>query len=71
MEKFQKWLAETPEGTFFKVAAGAAIGAVASWVSTANVSPLVVALCSALTPVIINYLNGQDPRYGVGKPSAE
>lgn len=71
MEKFQKWLAATPEGTFFKAAAGAAIGAFASWVSTANVSPLVVALCAALTPVVVNYLNGQDPRYGVDKSPAE
>lgn len=70
MEKFQKWLASTPEGTFFKTAVGAAIGAVASWVATANVSPLIVALCAALAPVLLNYLNGQDPRYGVGK-SAE
>jgi len=64
--KFQTWLAKTPEGTAFKVAVGAALGALLSWVTTAQVHPLVVAIVSAITPVAINYLNGQDPRYGKG-----
>lgn len=58
------WLAATPEGTAFKVALGAALGALASWLMTADVHPLVVALGGAILPVVINYLNGADPRYG-------
>jgi hypothetical protein len=66
MAKFQAWLANTPEGTAFKVIVGAALGAVLSWVATAQIHPLVVAIVSAITPVAINYLNGQDHRYGNG-----
>lgn len=62
----REWLASTPEGTFLKIALGAALGAVASWLATADIHPLVVAICAAVIPVAINYLNDQDPRYGLG-----
>lgn len=32
---------------------------------TADVHPLIVAIGAAVIPVIINALNGADPRYGV------
>jgi hypothetical protein len=60
----KKWLAETWEGYLVKIAGGAALGAVLSWLMTADVHPLIVALGAAVIPVIINALNGDDPRYG-------
>jgi hypothetical protein len=60
----KQWLAQTWEGSIVKIAAGAALGAIASWVVTADVHPLIVAISAAVIPVIINALNGDDPRYG-------
>jgi CDP-diglyceride synthetase len=58
------WLATTWEGSIFKIAGGAALGALLSWLATADVHPLIVALGAAVIPVIINALNGEDDRYG-------
>ena len=58
------WLATTWEGSILKIAAGAGLGAVLSWLATADVHPLIVAVSAAVIPVIINALNGEDPRYG-------
>jgi uncharacterized protein YacL len=66
MKSMQKWLATTPEGTLVKVAAGAALGALVDWLATSEVSPLVVAITAAVVPVIVNYLNPADSRYGNG-----
>lgn len=63
----REWLYTTPEGTFLKVALGAALGALASWLATADVHPLVVAVGAAVIPVAVNYLNRRDPRYGIGQ----
>ena len=60
----KQWLAQTWEGSIVKIAAGAALGAIASWVVTADVHPLIVAISAAVIPVIINAINGDDPRYG-------
>lgn len=62
----KKWLATTPEATALKVALGAALGAIASYIATADVHPLTVAICAAVIPVIVNWLNQDDPRYGRG-----
>ena len=59
-----QWLAQTWEGSIVKITAGAALGAIASWVMTADVHPLIVAISAAVIPVIINALNEDDPRYG-------
>jgi hypothetical protein len=59
------WLATTWEGSLVKVALGAALGALASYVATAQVHPLVMALTAAVVPILINALNRQDPRYGL------
>lgn len=59
-----RWLADTWEGSIVKVALGAALGALGSWLATADVHPLIVALGAAVIPVLINALNGDDPRYG-------
>ncbi len=61
----KKWLANTWEGSIVKITAGAALGAIASWLMTSDVHPLIVAIGAAVIPVIINALNGADPRYGV------
>ena len=58
------WLATTWEGSILKIASGAALGALLSWLATADVHPLIVAISAAVIPVIINALNGEDTRYG-------
>jgi len=58
------WLATTWEGSIVKIATGAALGALLSWLATADVHPLIVAVSAAIIPVIINALNGEDTRYG-------
>ena len=58
------WLTTTWEGSIVKIAAGAGLGAVLSWLATADVHPLIVAVSAAVIPVIINALNGDDSRYG-------
>jgi len=62
-----KWLAGTWEGTATKAIIGAALGALLSWLTTADIHPLVVALGAAVIPVAVNALNSADPRYGKGK----
>ena len=61
-----KWLAGTWEGTATKAIIGAALGALLSWLVTANVHPLIMAIGAAAIPVAINALNSADPRYGNG-----
>ena len=60
----RQWLANTWEGSLIKIAGGAALGAVLSWLTTADVHPLIVAIGAAVIPVIINALNTTDQRYG-------
>jgi len=62
--KLKLWLASTWEGSIVKIAGGAALGAVLSWLMTADVHPLIVAIGAAAIPVLINALNNEDPRYG-------
>lgn len=66
MAAFEHWLANSPTGSFVKIAIAAALGALGSYLATAEVHPLVVALTAAVLPVVINYLNPQDTRYGNG-----
>jgi hypothetical protein len=61
----KKWLANTWEGSVFKIAAGAGLGALASYLMTSDVHPLIVAISAAIIPVLINALNSADSRYGV------
>lgn len=60
----REWLANTWEGSITKIALGAALGAVLSWLTTADIHPLIVGIGAAVIPVIINALNQADPRYG-------
>jgi len=50
-----------------KVAAGAGLGALLDWMLTSEVNPIVVVITAAMVPVIVNYLNPQDARYGTGR----
>jgi CDP-diglyceride synthetase len=61
----KQWLANTWEGSIVKITAGAALGAIASWLTTADVHPLIVAIGAAVIPVLVNALNSADKRYGV------
>lgn len=61
-----KWLATSPVASILKITLGAALGGVLSWLMTANVGPLWVAVGSAVIPVLVNYLNPDDARYGRG-----
>ena len=60
----RQWLANTWEGSIVKIAGGAALGALLSWLTTADVHPLIVAIGAAVIPVVINALNTTDQRYG-------
>jgi hypothetical protein len=64
MKRFEDWLAVTPTGSFVKIAGGAALGALLSWLTTADIHPLIVAIGAAVIPIAINTINPQDPRYG-------
>ena len=64
MREFEEWLATSPTASFLKIILAAGLGAVGSWAVTAEVHPLVVAICAAVIPVAINWLNPQDHRYG-------
>lgn len=64
MKEFEEWLATSPTASFLKIMVAAGLGAAASWVATAQVHPLVVAICAAVIPVAINWLNPADVRYG-------
>jgi hypothetical protein len=61
-----KWLATSPYASLLKILTGAALGGLLSWLMAADVSPLMVAIGSAVIPVAINWLNPDDPRYGKG-----
>jgi hypothetical protein len=60
MSKFGIWLADSPLGGMLK--------AVVVWclenVESFNLSPIVQVAIVAALPVLINYLNGMDMRYG-------
>lgn len=66
MTRFEEWLATSPLATVAKIALGAALGALMSWAATAEIHPLAVAIIAAVCPVLVNWLNPQDYRYGRG-----
>ena len=64
MKGFEEWLATSPTASFLKIMVAAGLGAAGSWVATAQVHPLVVAISAAVIPVAVNWLNPEDFRYG-------
>ena len=66
MEAFEEWLATSPLASVLKIATGAALGALMSWAATAEIHPLAVAIIAAVVPVVVNWTNPLDYRYGKG-----
>lgn len=72
MERFGVWLAESPMGSAVKVFVSVVLTlAVASWAQDGVLSfdawqTWVIAAAGAALPVIVNWLNPADARYGVG-----
>lgn len=64
MKEFEVWLATSPTASFLKILVAAGLGAVGSYLATAQVHPLVVAIAAAVIPVVVNWLNPADIRYG-------
>jgi hypothetical protein len=62
-----RWLATAWEASLTKSVAGAALGAILSWLTTANIDPFIVGIGAAVIPLLVNALNKYDPRYGRGK----
>ena len=62
-----RWLATAWQASLTKSVAGAALGAVLSWLMTSDVDPLIVGIGAAVIPLVTNALNKYDPRYGRGK----
>ena len=71
MDQFQRWLAGTPSGSIVKVLAGTVLAFVAAslpeWQRGSTAPAVVFVVVQALVPVLINYVNAGDPRYGRGK----
>jgi hypothetical protein len=70
------FLANTPLGTALKTFVAVLLsGVVASWATDGAISfdkwqTWVIAACVSALPVIVNYLNPADGRYGNGSPDA-
>jgi len=64
MENFLSWLATSPLASFAKIFAAGALGWFVVNIDSLSVHPAVaIGLASAL-PVVINWLNPSDSRYG-------
>lgn len=75
MAAFGNWLASTPLGTALKAALGVVLSLILTEVSSGGIDfghwqTWMYAALGAALPVIINALNGRDPRYGRGKAGA-
>lgn len=76
MNAFTEWLATSPLASAAKVFVGVVLAmAVADWTTTGaiafgNWQTWVIAACASAVPVVVNWLNPADPRYGKGSPSA-
>jgi len=72
--RFLEWLARSPLATAFKVGLSVLLAmAIADWTSTGFISfdkwqTWLIAAIAAAVPVIINYLNPMDNRYGSVAP---
>lgn len=66
MSKFLAWLAASPLATAAKVGAAAALGYILMEPDTLGLPPIAVVGIVAAIPVLINWLNPADDRYGNG-----
>lgn len=75
MERFGAWLAGSPMGSAVKVFVSVILSmAVASWAQNGTLSleawqTWVIGAAGAALPVIVNWLNPADGRYGIGSSS--
>ena len=67
MKSFLKWLATSPTASVLKIAVGGLLVIVFDSVDSLNLPTGVALAITALIPVIVDALNPQDPRFGVGK----
>jgi len=66
MEDFLYWLASSPLGSALKVGVAASLGWVVSNPNTLNMPPVIAVGLVTAIPVLINWLNPADGRYGKG-----
>ena len=64
MKQFGVWLATSPLGGAFKAASGAVLVWLLDNVNSLNLAPIAQVAIIAALPVLINYFNPQDGRYG-------
>ena len=75
MEKFKMWLATSPLGSALKVSLGFLLtAAVMTWTSTGTIDfgkwqTWVIGALGVGAPIVVNYLNSDDTRYGIKPPS--
>lgn len=65
-DKFMAWLATSPLATAFKVGLAASLGYILAEPDILGVPPIVAVGIVAAIPVVINWLNPVDTRYGSG-----
>jgi hypothetical protein len=64
MENFLIWLASSPLASFAKIFAAGVLGWVVLNLDNLNVHPAIAIGFASALPVIINWLNPNDSRYG-------
>jgi hypothetical protein len=64
MENFLNWLASSPLASFAKVFAAGVLGWVVLNLDSLNIHPAVAIGLASSLPVIVNWLNPSDSRYG-------
>lgn len=67
MNKFLKWLSNSPTAAVLKVALGGLLVIVFDSINSYNLPPIAALAITALIPVIVDALNPNDPRFGKGK----
>lgn len=66
MDTFLAWLATSPLATAAKVAVAAVLAYIISAPEAFGLSPVLGVAAAAAFPVLINWLNPEDGRYGKG-----
>ena len=64
MENFLSWLATSPLASFAKIFAAGALGWFVVNIDSLSVHPAVAIGLASAIPVVINWLNPSDSRYG-------
>lgn len=67
LNQFWCWLAHSPLGSAFKAASGAILVYILNNIDQYALDPIVQVGIIAALPVIINAINPEDERYGMGK----